>query len=120
MTRLLLIALLATGCSHEEMSDPIDAGPDGPGTLALTVEGPPAVQPTRTLKVTITSAGYTHSNSFAVTGIPATVEIAQPIQLTTWSILVDGFDMNGRRIGHGAKDVPAGTTETTVTLAPPM
>lgn len=120
MTRLLLIALLATGCGHEGVAEPNDAALDGPGTLALTVDGPQDVQPTRMLKVTLSSNGYSHTDSFVVGGLPAMVDVAQPIQLNTWSIVVDGFDMNGQRIGHGSMDVPAGTTEATVMLAPAM
>ncbi len=117
MTRLLLIALLATGCGHEDVAGPNDAAHDGPGTIALTVEGPSEVQPTRMIKVTVSSNGYSHSDSFVVGGIPAMVEVGQPIQLSTWSIAVDGFDRNGQRIGHGSLDVPSGTTEATVALA---
>ncbi len=118
MTRLLLIALLAVGCGHDDVGSPADAGLDAPRRLALTVDGPTELQPTRTLKVTITSNGYTRSDSFPVGGLPATVDLAKPIQLNTWAIAVDGFDMNGQQIGHGTNDVPAGTTEATVTLAP--
>lgn len=117
MTRLLLIALLTCACDHEG-TVAIDAGLDAPRRLAVTVDGPPAVQPTRTLKVTITSNGYTRKDTFPVGGLPATVDLAQPIQLSTWSIQVDGFDTNSQLIGAGSTDVPSGTTEATVTIAP--
>ena len=120
MTRLLLVVLLASGCGHEDVGTAIDAGLDAQPRLALTLDGPQQLQPTRTVKVTITSNGYTRSDSFPIGGLPATVDLAQPIQLNTWSIGVDGFDMNGQRIGHGSTDVPAGTSEAMVTLAPTM
>ena len=50
-------------------------------------------------------------------GLPATVDVPAPIQLTDWAIVVDAFDMNSQLIGRGMTTVPSGTSMTTVTLA---
>lgn len=87
--------------------------------LALTVDGPASLQPvTRSLKITITANGTTRSDTFPIAGLPATVDVPAPIQLTTWSVAVDGFDSSGQRIGYVKSDLAAGTAEAMMTLAP--
>ena len=107
--------MLAFGCGEEGGGGSIDAGLDAPKRLALTVDGP--LPATRSLKVTITANGITRNDTFVVGGLPSTVDLPQPIQLTDWSIGVDGFDGSGTLIGRGTSVVPAGTSATTVTLA---
>lgn len=87
--------------------------------LALTVDGPTALQPiTRSLKVTITANGSTSKETFAVGGLPTTLDLAQPIQLSAWAVEVDGYDTNGQLIGHGASSLASGTAEAAIALAP--
>lgn len=106
---------LMFGCSDD--GGAVDAGRDAPARLALTVDGPVATASTRTVKVTIVSNGSTRSDTFPVGGLPATVDVPAPIQLTDWAITVDGIDNGGTIVGRGTKTVPSGTSETTVTLA---
>jgi len=118
MTRAVLIGLLLAACGDDGGMGAGDAGLDAQAQIALTVDGPVTVATTRSLKVTITANGHTRSNSFPVAGLPATVEMPQPIQLSTWAIVVDGYDMNGGQVGRGTASVPAGTSDTMVTLQP--
>jgi len=114
-----MLALLVLGCGDEGGGGgAIDAGLDAPRRLALTVDGPPAVAATRSLKVTIVANGITRSDTFVVGGLPTTVDVPQPIQLSDWSITVDGFDASGTLLGRGASVVPAGTSATMIALAP--
>jgi hypothetical protein len=111
---LLCLVPLAIGCSDGGPGPAADASLDAQRRLALTVAGPTTI---RSLKVTITANGTTRNDTFVVGGLPATVDLPQPIQLGDWSIKVDGFDMNGVLVGRGMATVPSGTSETTVTLA---
>jgi hypothetical protein len=58
-------------------------------------------------------------DTFPVAGLPSTVDVPAPIQLSNWAIQVDGLDIGGTVIGRGTTTVPAGTSEAMVTLAPP-
>ena len=95
-----------------------DAGLDAIRQLAVTVEGTGTVAATRSVTVTITVTNNTRMETFPVGGLPATVEMESPIQLSDWMIRVDGFDMVGTLIGRGMVTVPSGTAATSVTLAP--
>jgi hypothetical protein len=117
MRRWLAITLLAGACSSDG-SQAADAGMDAMRRLELTVDGVAAIQPTtRSLKISITASGIARTDTIPVAGLPATVDLPAPIQLTTWEVVVDGYDINGQRIGHGETDLPAGTAEASVSLA---
>lgn len=110
-------AALMLGCGGDS-TDAHDAGLDAIKRLALTVDGPASLQTTtRTVKVVITANGTTRMDLFPVAGLPSTVDVPAPIQLSTWAIQVDGLDISGTVIGRGTASVPAGTSETMVTLA---
>jgi hypothetical protein len=118
MSRWLVTLLLACACSGEG-GDSADAGMDAIRRLALTVDGAASLQPiTRSVKVTITANGSTRNDTFPVGGLPATVDLPAPIQLSTWSVVVDGYDVNGQVIGHGMTTLPSGTSEASLTLQP--
>ena len=116
MGRWLVIALLAGACGNEG-GQAADAGLDAMPRLELTVDGAAAIQPTtRSLKVAITASGIGRTDTIPVAGLPATVDVPAPIQLTNWSVVVDGYDINGQRIGHGEVELAAGTAEASVSL----
>lgn len=118
MTRWLVVALLALAPACDDSGGgAVDAGLDAQRRLAITVEGPAELGGTRSVKVTITASGQTRTDTVPVGGLPATVDLPAPIQLTDWAIVVDAFDMNSQRIGRGTTTVPSGTSTTTVTLA---
>lgn len=117
MFRVLAIVTMLWGCGDDGAGGH-DAGLDAQRRLAITVDGPAAVAGTRSVKVTITSNGSTRTDSFAVAGLPSTVDVPQPIQLSDWDITVDGFDMTSTLIGRGMSTVPSLTAATTVTLTP--
>ena len=117
MLRALAIASMLCGCGGDS-STTQDAGLDAQLRLALTVDGPTGVAATRSLRVTITTVNSASTDTFAVGGLPATVDLAQPVQLNDWTLKVDGYDMSGTRIGFGQTTVPARTAEAAVTLAP--
>ena len=112
----LFAAGLLVSCGSDD-SQTHDAGLDAIRRLAITVDGPTTVQQnTRTVKVIITANGTTRMDLIPVGGLPATVDVPSPIQLTTWAIQVDGLDVSAQIIGRGTTMVPAGTADTTVTL----
>ena len=114
----VMTALLLVGCGDDGGSIH-DAGLDAIKRLALTVDGPGSLQTTtRTVKVIITANGTTRMDLFPVAGLPSTVDVPAPIQLSMWAIQVDGLDISGTLIGRGTTSVPAGTSDTMVTLAP--
>ena len=118
MMRLLVVLLLALAAACDDGGGPAaDAGMDAQRRLAITVEGPTSLGGTRSVKVTITASGQTRTDTVPVGGLPATVDVPAPIQLTDWAIVVDAFDMNSQLIGRGMTTVPSGTSMTTVTLA---
>lgn len=117
MMRLVVIALLACACD-DGGGGAADAGVDAQRTLTLTVDGPVSVQATRAITVTVTASGTTRKDSFPIGGLPATVDLPAPIQLSAWALQVDGFDSGGQLIGRGSTSVPSGTTDAMVTLAP--
>lgn len=113
----VVCAALMLGCGGDG-TDAHDAGLDAIKRLALTVDGPASLQSTtRTVKVVITANGNTRMDLFPVAGLPSTVDVPAPIQLSAWSIVVDGLDISGTVIGHGTTSVPAGTADAMVTLA---
>jgi hypothetical protein len=120
MSRWLVILLLAcTSACSGDGGGTADAGMDAIRRLALTVDGAASLQPiTRSVKVTITANGSTRTDTFPVGGLPATVDLPAPIQLSTWSVVVDGYDVNGQLIGHGTTSLAAGTAEASISLAP--
>ncbi len=110
-------ALLAS-CGGDD-AQTHDAGLDAIKRLAVTVDGPTALQQnTRSVKVVIVANGTTRMDTFPVGGLPSTVDVPSPIQLSNWAITVDGLDIGGMVIGRGMTTVPAGTADTMVTLAP--
>lgn len=113
----MLAATLTLGCGGDDGAT-ADAGLDAIRRLALTVDSASATvrTNTRSVKVTIEANGTTRMDTFPVAGLPATVDLPQPIQLSDWNISVDGLDMNGTIIGRGTNTVPSRTAETTVTL----
>jgi hypothetical protein len=117
MLRSLAIVTMLCCCGGDG-SSAHDAGLDAPRRLAITVDGPAEVAATRTVKVSITSNGSTRNDTFPVGGLPATVDVPQPIQLSDWVITVTGYDMSSTLLGLGMTTVPALTSETTVTLQP--
>lgn len=117
MFRALAIASLLTSCGGGG-GGAADAGLDAQARIAITVDGPSDVAATRSVKVTILSNGSMRTDSFAIGGLPATVDVPQPIQLNDWDITVQGYDMANTLIAVGMTTVPARTSETTVTLAP--
>jgi hypothetical protein len=118
MSRWLVILLLACACGSEG-GEAADAGMDAIRRLALTVDGTGSLQPiTRSVKVTITANGSTRNDTFPVGGLPATVDLPAPIQLSTWAVVVDGYDVNGQLVGRGTASLPAGTAEASISLAP--
>lgn len=118
MSRWLVTLLLACACGGEGGAS-ADAGMDAIRRLALTVDGTPALQPiTRSVKVTITANGSTRNDTFPIAGLPATVDLLQPIQLSTWSVTVDGYDVNGQLVGRGMTSLAAGTAEASMSIAP--
>lgn len=115
---LVTLLLLVCACGGDDGAS-ADAGMDAIRRLALTVDGTPALQPiTRSVKVTITANGSTRSDTFPIAGLPATVDLPQPIQLSTWSVVVDGFDTNGQLVGRGMSTLAAGTSEASIAIAP--
>jgi hypothetical protein len=118
MSRWLVILPLVCACGGDGGGS-ADAGMDAIRRLALTVDGPPTLQSvTRSVKVTITANGSTRSDSFPVGGLPATVDLPAPIQLSTWAVVVDGYDTNGQLVGHGTTSLAAGTAEASISIAP--
>jgi hypothetical protein len=118
MNRWLVMLMLACACGGEGGAS-ADAGMDAIRRLAITVDGAASLQPiTRSLKVTITANGSTRSDTFPIAGLPATVDLPAPIQLSTWATVVDGFDVNGQLIARGMMNIAAGTTEASMTIAP--
>lgn len=113
----MLAYVLCAGCSGDD-GGAHDAGLDAIRRLAITVDGPSALAGTRSVTVTITVTNNTRMESFPVGGLPSTVDMESPIQLSDWMLRVDGFDMTGTLIGRGMATVPSGTSQTTVTLAP--
>jgi hypothetical protein len=114
---VLACALACAGCG-DDGAGVGDAGLDAIRRLAITVEGPSSLAGTRSVTVTITVTNNTRMMSFPVAGLPSTVDLEAPIQLSDWTLRVDGFDMVGTLIGRGMVTVPSGTAQTTVTLAP--
>jgi hypothetical protein len=107
------------GCGSDD-AQTHDAGLDAIKRLAVTVDGPATLQQnTRSVKVIITANGTTRMDTFPVAGLPSTVDVPAPIQLSNWAIQVDGLDIGGTVIGRGTTTVPAGTSEAMVILAPP-
>jgi hypothetical protein len=118
MSRWLVTLLLVCACSGDG-GGAADAGMDAIRRLALTVDGPASLQPiTRSVKVTITANGSTRTDTVPVAGLPATVDLPQPIQLSTWSVVVDGYDANSQVVGRGTTSLAAGTAEASITIAP--
>jgi hypothetical protein len=118
MSRWLVTLLLTCACGGEGGGS-ADAGMDAIRRLALTVDGTPALQPiTRSVKVTITANGSTRNDTFPIAGLPATVDVPQPIQLSTWSVVVDGYDGNGQLVGRGMTTLASGTAEASMSIAP--
>jgi hypothetical protein len=116
MCRWLVIAVLAAACNGDG-GQVADAGLDAMRRLSLTVDGAASIQPTtRSVKVSVTASGIGRTDTFPVGGLPAMVDVPAPIQLTTWLVVVDGYDINGQRIGHGEVELPAGTAEGAVAL----
>jgi hypothetical protein len=113
----MLLVSLAVGCG-DDGGGAGDAGLDAIRQLAVTVEGTGTTASTRSVTVTITVTNNTRMEMFPVGGLPATVEMDAPIQLSDWTIRVDGFDTVGTMVGRGMVTVPSGTAATTVTLAP--
>jgi hypothetical protein len=114
----LAIALLASACGGDGGS--ADAAADAPGRLALTVDGPASVQPTtRSVKITISASGYSHTDTVPVAGLPATLDLTQPIALNTWTVVGDAYDMNTQPIAHGMTTLPARSSEGMLMLAAP-
>lgn len=114
-----LTAVLLVSCGGDD-AQTHDAGLDAIKRLAITVDGPPTLQQnTRSVKVIITANGTTRMDTFPVGGLPSTVDVPSPIQLSTWAITVDGLNISGMVIGRGMTTVPAGTADAMVTLAPP-
>lgn len=119
MSRWLVTLLLLTCACGGDGGGSADAGMDAIRRLALTVDGTSALQPiTRSVKVTISANGTTRSDSFPIAGLPATVDLPQPIQLSTWSVVVDGYDSNGQLVGRGMTSLAAGTAEASMSIAP--
>ena len=117
MFRALVIAFLLCSCGGGG-GGAADAGLDAQARIAITVEGPAELAATRSVKVTILSNGSMRMDTIPIAGLPATVDVPQPIQLNDWDITVQGYDMTNTQTGLGMTTVPAKTSETTVTLAP--
>lgn len=119
MVAVAAVAALVAACGGDDRTG-ADAGMDAMRRLALTVDGTPALQPiTRSVKVSITAGGFTSKETFAVSGLPSTVDLAQPVSLATWDVDVEGYDAGGQLVGRGSAALPSRTTEATVSLAPP-
>lgn len=119
MGRMLrALAIVSLLCSCGGGGGAADAGLDAQARIAITVDGPAEVAATRSVKVTIVSNGSTRTDTFAIAGLPATVDVPQPIQLNDWDITVQGYDMANALIAAGMTTVPAHTSQTMVTLAP--
>jgi hypothetical protein len=116
MWRALLLTTCLASCGGDD-GNAGDAGLDAIARLAITVTGTSVVG-TTSVKVTIVANGSTRTDTFPVGGLPATVDLPQPIQLSTWAITVDGINSGGTVVGRGTNSVPAGTSETTVNLSP--
>ena len=114
---VVLACALAAACGDDGASAG-DAGLDAIRRLAITVEGPGSLAGTRSVTVTITVTNNTKMMSFPVAGLPSTVDMEAPIQLSDWTLRVDAFDMVGTLIGRGMSTVPSGTAQTSITLAP--
>jgi hypothetical protein len=117
-TRWFAIAVLACGCG-DDGDQRADAAIDAMRRLAITVDGPASIQPTtRSIKVTITASGFTTMETFPIAGLPATVDVAQPVALSAWAVELDGFNTSGGLVGHAETSLPSGTAETMMTLTP--
>ncbi len=116
--RCVVLAYALSAACGDDGGSAGDAGLDAIRRLAITVEGPTSLAGTRSVTVTITVTNNTKMMSFPVAGIPSTVDLEAPIQLSDWTLRVDAFDMVGTLIGRGMSTVPSGTSQTTITLAP--
>ena len=118
LLRCVVLACALTAACGDDGVSVGDAGLDAIRRLAITVEGPTSLAGTRSVTVTITVTNNTKMMSFPVGGIPSTVDMEAPIQLSDWTLRVDAFDMVGTLIGRGMSTVPSGTAQTSITLAP--